>query len=322
MRKFLAGMIILIGLFFIVQGFWGSQLAPVSSDKSAKIFVVGKGESFSKVVEDLKKADLIKSSWVFNIYGKQSGLAGKIQAGTFRLSKSYPAKEILKVLTDQPLDTWVTLLEGWRIEEMAEALSSKFNFPSGARSSKFLKIAREGYMFPDTYLFLNEVTEEQIVKTLKETFDKKYTDDLKMKIKAQGLTGEQGVILASIVEREARSDQARMMVASILLKRFKIGMGLNADATIQYALGYQKDEKSWWKRNLTKNDLTVVSPYNTYLYSGLPPSPICNPGLSSLTAVASADPSTPYLYYYHDSKGNAHYTKTLEEHNQNIANYP
>ena len=124
------------------------------------------------------------------------------------------------------------------------------------------------------------------------------------------------------MEREARSDQARTDVASILLKRFKIGMGLNADATIQYMLGYQKNEKSWWKRNLTKDDKKVDSPYNTYLYRGLPPAPICDPGLSSLTAVANADSDTPYLYYYHDSEGNSYYTKTLEEHNQNVANYP
>ena len=99
-------------------------------------------------------------------------------------------------------------------------------------------------------------------------------------------------------------------------------MGLNADATIQYILGYQPNEKSWWKRHLTRDDLKVPSPYNTYLYVGLPPTPICNPSLSSLTAVASADPSTPYLYYYHDSKGISHYGKTLDEHNQNVANYP
>ena len=99
-------------------------------------------------------------------------------------------------------------------------------------------------------------------------------------------------------------------------------MGINADATIQYALGYQKDEKSWWKRNLTHDDLKVISVYNTYIHQGLPAAPICNPSLSSLQAVADADPTTPYLYYYHDLKGNSYYGKTLEEHNQNVANYP
>ena len=99
-------------------------------------------------------------------------------------------------------------------------------------------------------------------------------------------------------------------------------MGLNADATLQYALGYQEKEKSWWKRHLSSEDKKVDSPYNTYLYRDLPPAPICNPSSSSLIAVANADLDTPYLYYYHDSKGNSHYAKTLEEHNQNVANNP
>ena len=318
MRKLMTIIIFITVIILITKWWWNDQLSSVSSEKSTKIFVVDKGENFSKVVEDLKKADLIKSPWVFNLYGKQSGLISKIQAGTFRLSKSYTAREILKALTDQPLDTWVTLLEGWRVEEMADKLSKEL----GVDSSEFVKNAKEGYMFPDTYLFPKDYSVEQITRRLRDTFEQKYSDDLRSKIKAVGLTEAQGVILASIVEREARSDQARTDVASILLKRFKIGMGLNADATIQYALGYQKDEKSWWKRNLTFDDLKIDSLYNTYQHVGLPPTPICNPGLSSLTAVANADPSTPYLYYYHDSKGNSYYAKTLEEHNTNAANYP
>ena len=321
MKKFkrivwLIGLIIVLFLGF--KFMWRGQLSAVSSVKSTIIFVVDKGEDFSQVTADLKKANLIKNSLFFSLYGKQSGLVSKIQSGTFRLSPSYSSAEILKVLTEQPLDNWVTLLEGWRVEEMADVLSSKFKL----QSSKFIILAKEGYMFPDTYLFPKDATEEQIVKKLIDTFDQKYSDALKAKIKGLGLTEGQGVILASIVEREARSDEARKMVASILLKRLKIGMGLNTDATVQYALGYQKSEKSWWKRNLNLDDLKINSPYNTYIHSGLPPTPICNPSLSSLTAVANADSSTPYLYYYHDSKGNSHYAKTLEEHNQNVANYP
>ena len=183
--------------------------------------MVDKGEDFSKVVENLKKMGLIKSSWAFSIYGKQSGLASKVQAGTFRLSTSFTTQQTLKVLIDKPLDIWVTLLEGWRVEEMADILSLKFNSPSGARSSKFIKDAKEGYMFPDTYLFPVDVTEEQIVKKLRDNFDQKYTESLKGKIKALGLTENEGIILASIVEREARSDKARTEVAGILLKRLK-----------------------------------------------------------------------------------------------------
>lgn len=318
MKKPIILLVILIMAFFIGKGWWNSQFEAVSNDKSEKVFVVAKGEGISQIADKLKKDNLIRSTFAFKLYTKQQNLDFKIQPGTFKLSESMSVATIATTLTNQPLDNWVTLLEGWRVEEMAAVLSAKFK----VQSEKFIKLSKEGYMFPDTYLFSQDVTVEQIVKRMKDNFKDKYSADLKLKVKDLGLTEDQGVILASIVEREARSDGARKMVASILLKRFKIGMGLNADATIQYALGYQKDEKSWWKRHLTREDLKVESPFNTYLYQGLPPTPIANPSLSSLKAVASADPSTVYLYYYHDSKGNSYYGKTLEEHNQNVANHP
>lgn len=211
----------------------------------------------------------------------------------------------------------VTLIEGWRVEEMAERLNKEL----GIKNSEFIKAADEGYMFPDTYFFKPTATAEEVVEVLRNTFDQKYDSTLQQKIKRLGLNAKEGVILASIVEREARSDEVRRMVASILLKRLNIGMGLNADATIQYALGYQPVEKSWWKRHLSKTDLRIDSPYNTYIYAGLPPAPISNPSLSSLNAVANAG-STPYLYYYHDSKGISYYAKTLDEHNANVAKFP
>lgn len=302
---------LITAIFFTFKFWWNSKLTPVSSDKKNIIFVIDKGEGFSQVTKDLEKARLIKNGFVFSLYGKQSGLSGKIQSGTFRLSPSQSSREILQTLTSQPLDNWITLLEGLRIEEMSQKLGDEF-----------LKYAKEGYMFPDTYLFPKDYSAEQIATRLKDTFDQKYSDELRSKIKSLGLTEAQGVILASIVEREARSDEVRRMVASILLKRFKIGMALNADATVQYALGYQPSEKSWWKRHLTHEDLKVNSSYNTYIHSGFPPKPIANPSLASLKAVADADPSIEYLYYYHDSKGNSYYGKTLEEHNQNVANNP
>ena len=311
MKRIVALIIILLIFFLIIRGWWSSRLDPISSDKSTKTIIIAKGKSSNEIADQLKKENLIKSPFVFSLFVRQQGLSNKLSAGTFKLSPSMSTPEIIKQLAGQPSEAWVTLIEGWRIEEMAEKLGSGF-----------LGVAKEGYMFPDTYLFPNDVTVEQIVKIMRDNFDKKYSQDLKAKVKAKGLTEDEGVILASIVEREARSDKVRTEVASILLKRFKIDMGLNADATIQYALGYQSGEKSWWKRHLTKEDLKIDSPYNTYLYRGLPPAPIANPGLSSLQAVANADPNTLYLYYYHDSKGNSFYGRTLEEHNQNVANNP
>lgn len=318
MKKISGLLIFCVLLFFVIRGLWISELSPASSDKTLQPFVISKGESFTDITKDLSKASLIKSSFVFSTYAKRSGAVEKVQAGTFKLSPSMSVEEILKTISANPVDNWVTLLEGWRVEEMAD----KLNDVIGLDRKAFLKVAKEGFMFPDTYLFPKEYSAQQITKIMQDNFNQKYSADLKTKIKSKGLTENDGVILASIVEREARSQEVRTAVASILLKRLKINMGLNVDSSIQYALGYQPSEKSWWKMDLTKDDLKVESPYNTYLYRGLPPTPICNPSLSSLQAVASADSSTPYLYYYHDSKGNSYYAKTLEEHNANVANHP
>lgn len=318
MKKLIWLALFLLVIFFSAKGWWSSQLGFVSENQLSKVFVVTKGAGVSEIAQKLKENNLIRSELVFKLYVKKNNLSNKLQAGSYKLSPSMSTPEILKTLGSGSEDVWVTLIEGLRVEEMAKKLNDEL----GISSDEFLRVAKEGYMFPDTYLFPRQASVEYIINTLKKTFDTRFTPELRSKIRSQGLTEEQGVILASIVEREARSDKARTEVASILLKRFKIGMGLNADATVQYALGFQKAEKSWWKRNLIHDNLKIDSPYNTYFYVGLPPAPIANPGLSSLTAVANADPSTPYLYYYHDSKGISHYGKTLEEHNQNIVNYP
>lgn len=308
----------LIVTVLAANSYWSYLLSPVDINLTQKkAFVVYKGESTKDTADRLDKEGLIRSANAFTIYTKYFQSQGKVQAGRFKLSPSMSAEEILKELSLGVVDKWVTLLEGWRVEEMAEKLNKEL----GIKKEDFLKVAKEGYMFPDTYLFPPDVTASQISGQMRANFDKKYDEELKKKILAQGLTAEEGVILASIVEREARSDEVRRMVASILLKRFKIGMGLNVDAAIQYALGYQEEDKGWWKRRLTKEDLKIDSPYNTYIHRGLPPTPISNPSLSSLKAVASAT-TTPFLYYYHDSQGNSYYAKTLEEHNKNVSNHP
>ena len=310
-------------LLFVAAIFLGLRMyqnhllsAPDLSNSKKTLFVISLGTSTSEVADKLIKENFIRSVAAFKLLASQTGQGSKIQAGDFKLSPSMSSAEILKELTVGVVDKWVTLIEGWRVEEVAD----KLNKDLGIDPDQFLKVAKEGYMFPDTYLVDPKISASDMAGLMQLTFNQRYTDELKSQIKDQGLTVEQGVILASIVEREGRSDKVRIEVASILLKRFQIKMKLDADATVQYALGYQKDEKSWWKKSLTYDDLKVVSKYNTYLNPGLPPAPISNPSLSSLKAVASAH-ETPYLYYFHDTKGNSYYATTLEEHNENAAKY-
>ncbi len=322
-RNFIRNWIILLVLLAIV-GYFGvtkymsSQLDPVDANNTTpQAFVITKGQPMNEILANLKSKGLIRSEFAFRQYLKQQGLDGKIQAGDYKLSPSMSAEELVKAFQSGAEDRWVTILEGWRVEEIADVLEKDL----GMDKKAFLKVAKEGYMFPDTYLINKEASPETVASLLKNTFDQRYTDELQSKIKAKGLTAGQGVILASMVEREARSDEVRTQVASIMLRRLKEGTVLNIDATIQYALGYQPSEKSWWKKSLTYDDLKIDSPYNSYTQIGLPPTPISNPSLSSLKAVANATANTPYFYYFHDSQGNTYYAKTLEEHNQNIANH-
>jgi UPF0755 protein len=126
--------------------------------------------------------------------------------------------------------------------------------------------------------------------------------------------------LASLIEREARHAEDRPMVASVIYNRLNEGMKLDIDATLQYILGYQKDQKRWWKEGLTNQDKQLNSPFNTYKVAGLPPRPISNPGIASLKAALNPS-SSPFFYYITDSSGTNRYAETLEEHEDNISKY-
>ena len=317
--------LVLVLLLVGVGGFiyWNNMIKAVDANGQPKAFVIQPGESVDAIANSLEKQGLVKSSLIFKVMLKLSGDSTKIEAGDYKLSGAMSTVEIVQTLNKGAIDRWVTLIEGWRVEQVAKQLNQDL----GVKTDEVLQAAKgkEGHLFPDTYLFNKDVTTKDIVSVLENTFNKKYAANLQAKIKANGLTSEQGVVLASIVEREGRTDKVRENIASILLKRFKIEMALQVDATVQYAKDTQslkegKLTKFW--QPITKADYKEVeSPFNTYLHPGLPPTPICNPSLSSLKAVANADSSTEYLYYYVDSQGNIYYAKTLDEHNVNIANH-
>lgn len=307
--------IILISGFFI---YFQEGVLPVNSKNTAsKIFVIQKGERVSQIAKNLERDELIRNKIVFYLVVKRLGIENTLQAGDFRLSSSMNVYEIARSLTKGTLDVWITIVEGLRKEEIAHLFSIELGFPE----SEFLKSAREGFLFPDTYLIPKEATIEAVIKILNDNFNKKYTQELRNQAIKKNLSDDQIIAIASLVEREAKFDNDRKLVAAIIYKRFKNDWPLQIDATVQYALGYQPIEKTWWKKNLTQDDLAIDSSYNTYKNPGLPPAPIGNPGLASIKAIVSADESTPYWYYLSDKAGVMHYAMTLEEHNENITRY-
>ncbi len=317
MRKITILFILIIILFLGAFIWWkNGNLAIDPENKKQIIFIVKPGQGIREIASDLQKEGLIKNPVVFFLLVRQMGLDGKIQAGDFRLSSSQTPAEIAENLTHGTLDIWITVPEGKRGTEIDDILKEKI--PTYDTSWKNELIQHEGYLFPDTYLIPKDADIAAIISIMTDNFDKKYATIEPGK--KTNLTKNEIVTMASLVEREAKFSEDRPLVASVLINRKNIGMKLDIDATIQYALGYQQAQKTWWKKDLTKADLNLNSPYNTYLNPGLPPTPIANPGIEALIAVINPA-STDYIYYISDSTGHNHYAKTIEEHNANISKY-
>jgi UPF0755 protein len=287
-----------------------------SSDKTPKIFIIKKGEGVRQIANNLKKQGLIKDPIVFFIYTRLQGLDKKIQAGDFRLNPSMSLSQVANNLTHGMLDIWITIPEGLRADEIADIFSK--NLPSYKQNWRTAFKQNEGYLFPDTYLIPKNADENLVISIMRDNFNKKYAS-VKQE-KTTNLTDAQTIILASIIEREAKYVEDMPFASSVFINRLNIGMALEADPTVQYALGYQADTKTWWKKDLTVDDLLVKSPYNTRDNVGLPPGPISNPGLSAIKAALNPA-KTDYLYFFADSKGHLHFATTLQGHNANIQKY-
>lgn len=319
--SFLSRFIILFTFLVVLS--WGGWLwwrdsisASDKEDVIPVIFVVESGDGVKAIAANLANEKLIRSPTGFYLLVKLMGIERQLQAGEYRLKRSMDARNIALELTHGISDQWITILEGWRVEEVAAKVSKDFDIPE----QEFLKTAQEGYMFPDTYLIPQDATSGAITKMFLDNFGSKVTPVMREDAKKTGLSFDEVMVLASIVEREGKTGEDRPVIAGILLKRLKAGWPLQADATLQYILGYQAQEKSWWKKMLFNEDKEIRSPYNTYQNIGLPPKPICNPGLESIQAVIQAK-DTEYWYYLHDPAGGIHYGATIEEHNANIAKY-
>jgi len=300
--------LILIASIIGFSIFVKSNLSAFSSDTKNKIFVINTGDGIIDISKSLEKNKLIKNKIAFMTYVFITGQNKKIQSGTFRLSPSLSVSEIIKKLSSGGVsDYWLKIIEGSRLEEIAPL------FPQGLPTT-----AKEGYLFPDSYLIPLYFTSEQTLEVISQNFTQKFAQA--KKDSTSTLTDEQNLILASLLEREGRSLESKKMIAGILLNRLKIGMALQVDASVQYARDSQnKNIKDYWQP-VSKSDLSLNSPYNTYKNPGLPPAAICNPGYNSLFAVFHPTISD-YFYYITGNDNQMHYAKTLDEHNSNIAKY-
>lgn len=311
-----------------------SLTSPLNADASPQMFQIELGEATADVIRRLEQEGLIQDSDALRTYLIYKGLDTTLQAGVYTLSPSQTPVEIAYALQDAtPTMVRFRILPGWRIEEIAQALPTS---GIAIAPDDFLIIARsnpaggylpyelpthanmEGFLFPDIYQFRRDVPAQEFFSSILNNFDRNLSPDISKGFERQGLDIYRAVTLASIVQREAVVEDEMPLIASVFLNRLKINMNLDSDPTVQYAIGYNSNQKTWWTNPLSSQDLNTNSPYNTYRNTGLPPGPICNPGLSALQAVAFPA-QTPYYYFRAkcDGSGRHVFAETYQEHLNN-----
>lgn len=286
-------------IFILIIAFGLTQTKCPGSDK---IVTITKGLGSDETAQVLKDNGIIKSKWGFVFYLWIKGYVNHIQAGEYLLNSKMGMSQVAKIIVNGEVNEnyiKITIPEGWDIKKIEARLKENNVIDKNAKIS----IDNEGYLFPDTYYFYKDSSLDVVIKKMRDNFISKAGKDVKYDI----------LKMASILEREVVSDEDRAIVSGIFWKRIEIGMPLQADITIAYALGIDK-----WKYSY--EETKIKSPYNTYTNLGLPPTPICNPGLSAINAALNPK-QTDYLYFLSAPDGTTIYSKTLEEHNANKAKY-
>jgi UPF0755 protein len=320
-------------LEYSVRLLWygGMLTQPLNPGGVEQPFTIEPGEGVPSIAIRLEEVGLIRSAAAFRTYLSYTGLDTSVQAGEYQLSPALSIVDIARELQDAtPEQITFVILPGWRMEEIAASLSTsgleitREEFLAAAHSAPpgldFLpaSASTEGFLYPGVYVLPRETTAEALVDEFLRNFSLHLTIDLREGFTRQGLDVYQAVTLASIVQREAVVEDERAQIASVFHNRLRVGMKLDSDPTVQYALGFDLAQGTWWTNPLSAAHLQIDSPYNTYIYTGLPPSPIANPSLSALQAVAFPA-ETPYYFFRArcDDSGLHDFSVTFEEHLQN-----
>ncbi len=342
--------IIYIVILIVIIGFFSYQngiSSPADQNGENIVFVVSPGETSEIIAENLKKNKLINSKFYFEVYVWQKGLAEKLQAGEYILNPNMNIKEIAsKLVKGQSLskEREIKIIEGWTIRDIGQYFEREGMFQSEEflelvgfplvdyRYNKEMPIPKdysdkfdflndkpnylslEGYLFPDTYRIFKDASLDDIVVKMLNNLDKKLTKEMREDIKKQGKTIYEIITMASLIQKEVQSEEDMKIVSGIFWDRIKNGQPLESCATLAYILGHNKPQ-------YTLEDTEIDSPYNTYKHKGLPPGPICNPGLQAIKA-AIYPTFTDYNYFLTDPKTKKTiFSITYQEHLNNKAKY-
>lgn len=324
-KRFALTIIFLISL--VVFGafmYYNFNLEAASKAGKEQQVVIPKGISAKGISAALKKQGIIKNADVFYIYGKLTNKIPKIQAGNYMLSSSMTVPEIMDKLSSgkAKIDTVrFTIPEGFELRQIADRLEAdglidKDKFYAAIEKAdfnyEFVKTVPdrenklEGYLFPDTYEVYKNSSEQVIIDRMLNRFNQVFTEEYRKRAEELNMSVDDVIILASIIEREAKLDKERKIISAVFHNRLKKNMKLQSCATVQYLLKEQKEV-------LTFKDLEVKSPYNTYMYEGLPKGPIASPGAKSIEAALYPD-DVDYLYFVANKDGSHVFTRTFQEH--------
>lgn len=288
------------------MGYWATR--PTTTDV-AVVKLTGNFDSDARV---LKQKGLIRSTIILSLYFKLRDI--RVQDGYYSLTGT-SLKELSEAIMAGPNTNRITFPEGYSVAQMAQRLNS-----FGMDGDNFYASAKnqEGRLFPDTYFFDEKASTNEIIK--------KMTDDYNSRTAGINLTNE-ALIVASIIEREAKKDDERAKIAAVYFNRIKQGMNLDADPTVQYGrdlnliVSQGLGSTQLWQPLKAGETKSLSSAYNTYVNGGLPPGPICNPGLKSLQASINPEPNFDNLFFFHDKNGESHFSNSFEEHQEFIKKY-
>ena len=292
------------------------------------VFEIEKGSSASLIARKLKKENIIEKEWPFLAAYRLFYPKEKLIAGEYEFSPPLSVKDVLKKIREgDTLLHAVTIPEGLTMEETARLLSKKYSFNKEsilhlAGSTQMISSLDakaqdlEGYLFPETYHIPKNTSEAELIEMMVGQFKKTFVPEWKERTEEMGMEVRDIVTLASLIEKETSVQEEKALVSSVFHNRLKLGMKLDCDPTIIYAL----KKKNEFQGRLRNKDLKMDSPYNTYLYNGLPPGPISNPGQESLRA-ALFPLKTDYLYFVSKNDGTHKFSSTLKEHQRAVIEF-
>ncbi|WP_050752945.1 endolytic transglycosylase MltG [Pseudobacteroides cellulosolvens] len=309
---------------------------PVIPESKGIQFEVPRGATSAQITDKLAEEGIIKNTFMFKMISKINGFDGTYKSGTHILSKDLDYDSLMRILSSDPVTSKVLIPEGYTLNQITDKLYKdklidKAKFANVALNEKFdYKFLKgipqrekrlEGYLFPDTYNFDVKSGEKAIIDRMLSRFDEVFKPEYYEKAKALGLTVHEVIILASIIEREAKEYEERRLISGVFYNRLKsknpIHKKLQSCATIQYILLNKTGEV---KPKLTDADTKINDPYNTYLHEGLPPGPICCPGKESIEAALEPE-TTDYYYFVSKGDGTHEFSTTLSQHQAAVKKY-